>query len=135
MLDDEGLNALSGKSKPYPPAAFSSTTGRMVNGSNISFPSHQFATAVGSNRTQVPSRNVGIRPAAACFKTVPLDYTRSLFPRARLVNLTLMLVVGQTGVRARRGARLGYRTGTSRSGCPSWSSGEYTALSQPPITS
>jgi len=37
----------------------------------------QFATALGSNRTQVPTRNEGIRPAAACLKIVTLDTERS----------------------------------------------------------
>lgn len=31
---------------------------------------NQFATALGSNRTQVPTRNEGILPAAACLKIV-----------------------------------------------------------------
>jgi hypothetical protein len=35
------------------------------------------ATALGSNLTHVPTRNEGIRPAAACLKIVTLDTKRS----------------------------------------------------------
>ena len=45
----------------------------------------QFATALGSNRTQVPTRNEGIRPAAACLKIVTLDTERS-FARSSAVK-------------------------------------------------
>jgi hypothetical protein len=57
-LDDEGLNALSAKSKPYQTAAFSSTTGRHGQREQyfISFAANS-PLAVGSNRTQVPTRN------------------------------------------------------------------------------
>jgi len=36
------------------------------------------ATARGSNRTQVPTRNDGMRPAAACLKIVTLDTKRKI---------------------------------------------------------
>ena len=45
----------------------------------------QFATALGSNRTHVPTRNEGIRPAAACLKIVTLDTERS-FARSSAVK-------------------------------------------------
>ena len=45
----------------------------------------QFATARGSNRTHVPTRNDGIRPAAACLKIVTLDTERS-FARSSAVK-------------------------------------------------
>jgi hypothetical protein len=38
---------------------------------------NQFATALGSNRTQVPIRNDGMRPAAACLKIVTFDTERN----------------------------------------------------------
>jgi hypothetical protein len=37
----------------------------------------QLATALGSNRTQVPTRNDGMRPAAACLKIVTLETEKS----------------------------------------------------------
>lgn len=46
---------------------------------------NQFATARGSNRTQVPIRNEGIRPAAACLKIVTLETERS-FDRSSAVK-------------------------------------------------
>jgi hypothetical protein len=45
----------------------------------------QFATARGSNRTQVPIRNDGILPAAACLKIVTFD-TESNFARSSAVR-------------------------------------------------
>jgi len=38
---------------------------------------NHWATARGSNRTQVPTRNEGIRPEAACLKIVTLDTERN----------------------------------------------------------
>jgi len=38
----------------------------------------QLATALGSNRTQVPTRNDGMRPAAACLKIVTLETESNL---------------------------------------------------------
>jgi hypothetical protein len=47
------------------------------NSKSYIFRSH-CATALGSNRTQVPTRNEGIRPAAACLKIVTLDTERRI---------------------------------------------------------
>jgi hypothetical protein len=50
--------------------------------------SQPLSPARGSNRTQVPTRNEGIRPAAACLKIVTLDTERNFASSSAVSALT-----------------------------------------------
>jgi hypothetical protein len=52
----------------------------------------QFATALGSNRTQVPTRNEGMRPAEACLNMVTLE-TESNFDSSSAVKALPMFSI------------------------------------------